>query len=648
MYSRVRCALIAVLFVACGSPTRKDGGMEDPDALIECMPDGQYRCTGSTYQTCHAGQWQTAIECAAGCIDHLGCIQCPPSQNFCKDGDVWACDDQGNPGGLVTACTGGNTCVGGGCVDACADAALNKSYIGCEYWAADLDNAIEVWGMLGEDYIPGLPMSQSLCENQLRAKVATMNICYEDQGKPTSRGLCDPPATMGGPAVCPAGYQCGPQQACVSNAQNSPFAIVVSNPHSRAVVVTVTGPGMETITTTVNAGMVSAILPQASGAIPDQSVDGSAKEVRAYKITSDLPIVAYQFNPLDNVDVFSNDASLLIPRATFETDYYAMTMPTLDRRAGSPSTNRYHGYLTVVAWQDGTQVQVTPTVATNASATLSTLAPGSSTTFTLNAHEVLQLQASGAGDLTGTHITSPNDKSFGVFGGHEATAFGETMAPDAVHTRRCCADHLEEMMFPSATWGRKFAIARSQPRTNENDTLRILAQKPNTTVMFSPAPTSGTCGTLDTGQFCEVRIMVDTEITATEPVLVGHYLQSSTWSGTAMGQTTSIGTGDPSMSIAPPSEQFRKEYTFLVPAQYAKNYVSVAAPATGGVTLDGNPVMMTPFGNGNTHRAARVLLAAGAHKITCADGCGITVYGYDDGVSYMFAGGLDLKPIVIF
>jgi hypothetical protein len=103
------------------------------------------------------------------------------------------------------------------------------------------------------------------------------------------------------------------------------------------------------------------------------------------------------------------------------------------------------------------------------------------------------------------------------------------------------------------------------------------------------------------------------------------------------------------MAIAAPIEQFRKDYTFLVPAQYEANYVSIAAPATGGITLDGQPVTMTAFPGGGTHRGARVLLAAGQHKITCADGCGITVYGWSArGVSYMFAGGLDLKPIVIF
>ena len=111
---------------------------------------------------------------------------------------------------------------------------------------------------------------------------------------------------------------------------------------------------------------------------------------------------------------------------------------------------------------------------------------------------------------------------------------------------------------------------------------------------------------------------------------------------------TVVGNGDPSMAIAVPIEQFRKSYTILVPAAYSMNYISLAAAATGGVTIDGAPVTLTPFGNGATHRVARIPVAAGQHTIQCADGCGVTVYGYSQSVSYMFAGGLDLKAIVIF
>ncbi len=110
---------------------------------------------------------------------------------------------------------------------------------------------------------------------------------------------------------------------------------------------------------------------------------------RVRRSRATLPIVAYQFNPLDNVDVFSNDASLLIPRTAFDTTYYVMSWPTLDNRDPAPGTSDFYGYLTVVAWQDGTVIEVTPTAAVEASATMSTIAAGTPTQFTLNAFEVL-------------------------------------------------------------------------------------------------------------------------------------------------------------------------------------------------------------------------------------------------------------------
>jgi len=641
---------LGVITFGCSSSPR-DVGDAGPDAPNECKEAGAHRCSGSSYEVCTDNLWVTEVDCLQGCVDTLGCVACTPNERFCQGGNVWSCDDAGQPGMLVETCTGVNTCEGGGCVDACANAATNKSYIGCEYWAVDLDNAIEVWGAIGEDLGMGITLSQAVCTQAYRGTVLPMDVCFRTQGpKLYTAGACDPAASVGGAPRCPTGYACGAQSTCASDAQHSPFAIVVSNPQTKDVNVTVTGPGGQTIVRVIAAGQVASIVPQLGGAIPDQSVDGTVQGRRAYRITSDLPIVAYQFNPLDNVNVFSNDASLLIPRTSFDLDYFAMSYPTLNRRTLAPGKDSYYGYLTVVAWQDNTQISVTPTTAVQSSSTQATIAAGATTSFTLNAFEVLQLEAAPgvapAGDLTGTRITSTNNMTFGVFAGHEATAFGETTPPDNQHTSGpCCADHLEEMMFPSSTWGKSFAVARSQPRTTEPDLLRILAQKPNTVVAFTPPPSAGTCGTLGPGQFCEVKIAGDTEISSTEPILVGHYLQSTIWRA---NNNTTVGNGDPSMAIAVPVEQFRKSYTVLVPAAYQTNYLSLAVAATGGVTVDGNPVTLSGFGGGGTHRVARIPVAAGQHTIQCADGCGVTVYGYSESVSYMFAGGLDLKAIVIF
>ena len=80
----------------------------------------------------------------------------------------------------------------------------------------------------------------------------------------------------------------------------------------------------------------------------DGSADGTfntgtdtALTRHAYKLTSDFPIVAYQFNPLDNVNVFSNDASRSSPgRALNSGVGLAYVVPAGRRPSRSRPTRR--------------------------------------------------------------------------------------------------------------------------------------------------------------------------------------------------------------------------------------------------------------------------------------------------------------------
>nr|HEX4314006.1 IgGFc-binding protein [Kofleriaceae bacterium] len=516
-------------------------------------------------------------------------------------------------------------------VATCADAEADRSYIGCEYWAVDLHNALEVVDVQGGDG----------CSFAPDPVTETLMVCAgSGSNAGTVAGLCDPPDNG-----CPDGYACAATAVCVEDAQHAPFAVVVSNPQPLAVDVTMTGPDGTMFTQSIAPGAVAIMSPQGQPQqIPDQSLAGTEIARRAYRLVSTLPIVAYQFNPLSNVGVFSNDASLLIPRTAFDTTYYAMSWPTDDRRSVAPGEQDFYGYLTVVAWQDGTVVEVTPTAAIQSSATQTSIAAGTPTQFTLNAFDVLNLEAVAGGDLTGSKVTAVDGaQTFGVFGGHVAAEFGGTTPPDPDHTDGpCCADHLEEMLFPTSTWGKTFAIARSQPRIDTPDLLRVLAERDGTTVAFDPAPATGSCSTpLAAGQFCQVEIQVDTEIVASAPVSVGHYLESAIW---ADGLGGTIGTGDPSMAIAVPVEQYRSRYVLPVPIAYDENYFSISTTGAGPVLVDGAEITLKPFGAGS--RGARVLVKSGAHTLTCPDSCGVEVYGYSDAVSYQFAGGLDLKQII--
>ncbi|HEY4058222.1 MAG TPA: IgGFc-binding protein [Kofleriaceae bacterium] len=627
----MRLALVlSILIAACGPGSRHTGGDDSPqpDSHEPDCVDAQHRCSASTYQVCSGGMWQTQQECSSACDEGLGCVECVPGAATCgDDGNVHSCTPAGELGDQTMACDGALICQTGACVDACANAAMQKSYTGCEYWAVDLDNAIEVYdGPTG-----------ATCTTPTGSKAEMLpNVCKDPTG--ITAGACDLPNS-----TCPSGYTCQAANVCVFDAQHAPFAIVVSNPEARPVDVTVTGPEGTAFTQTIAAGEVASLKPQDHG-IPDESVEIDGVSKKAYKVTSTLPIVAYQFNPLDNVGVFSNDASLLVPRTAFDLEYYVLSYQSSNRRTQLPGKDGYLGYLTVVAYADGTTVDVTPTVQV-VSGTGMTLAANTTGHFTLDAFEVLTLHALGSGDITGSKVTATGTNTVGVFSGHEAAGFGEPpSASNPFLQGPCCADHLEDMMFPTSTWGKEFGIARSQDRgAMEPDMIRVMAQKPNTNVTFDPPPTGGgNCMGLTPGKFCEVKIQKDTSITATEPVLVGHYLESAIYQDALFGDT--IGEGDPSLAVAVPSEQWRKDYTVLVPAQYPKNFLSIAAPSTGAVLVDGTMQTLTTFGN---YKGGRFAVQAGSHKITCPASCSVTVYGYGDAVSYMFAGGLDLKHIVI-
>ncbi len=632
-------SLTALFVPACG-PSANDyadaGQGPTPDAPIavpDCTQEGATRCGGTTtFQTCQNGDWVTTQSCTAPqvCSNPLGCVDCFPSTNLCVGNSVHTCGADGKVGAEVEACTPPLQCSDGACIDLCADAATSRSYLGCEYYAVDLDNALQVESLA----------TAAACANGTKV---TVDVCVTTDGS-AQEGVCE------GDGSCPGGTAaCQPNtEVCAFDAQGSPFAIVVSNPQSFAVDVTVSTKDGTTKTFNVAAGAVEKILPQMNG-FADQSTNNTSQESKAYKIVSTAPIVAYQFNPLDNSNVFSNDGSLLLPRTTFDIKYYAMTWKTINRRypgfLGTPS-NDWNGYVSIVAWEDDTQIMVTPSGDIKAGASLGAINAGTATAFTLNAFDVLTLQGGNTvarpeQDLTGTLVEATNGKSFGVFAGNEAIGI---LAEGA----QCCADHIEEMMFPTSTWGVDYALARSKVRRGENDWIRVIAQEAGTTVSFNPSPAVGTCGSLGAGQFCEVQISTDTEISGNgKPIMVGHYLASTIVPPLLPG-FPSEGNGDPSLALAVPIEQFRGDYAFLVPAEYDENHVSIVAPMSGMVTLDGNDVtsQLASFGSGS-HKAGRIAVNPGAHSVKCPGGCSIEVYGYSDAVSYLFAGGLDLKQIVV-
>ncbi len=552
--------------------------------------------------------------CGAGCpaaqlcAPALGCVDCLPGAGpTCGADGVYACNPDGTLGAQLSACADDEACADLACVDACAHAADAHGYEGCEYWAVDLDNIIEV---------DSLPDAHGTCAID-GSTLVTAAVCSDGTH---FAGSCD----WNGDCTGAPFATCQTLGVCADDAQHAPFAIVVSNPDDvRPVHLALVAAGAAAYETDLAPGEVRALLPQALG-FADQSIDHSGIAAHAYRVTTNRPVVAYQFNPLDDVHVFSNDASLLLPRHTFGQRYLAIDAPSAVRR---PELDDWDGTLTVVAPEAGeTVVTVTPTQAVRAGDGVPALAAGVAHSFHLHPFETLNLEGHAPGDLTGTLIES--DRPVSVWAGHEATALGAT----------CCADHLEDQLFPMNAWGQVYALARAQPRAGAaGDLLRILAQRPGTTVTFDPPV--ATCPVLDTGGMCEVVVPGDVLVSANQPILVAHFLMAAGGLGP--------NSGDPALSFAIPAEQQRRTYTLLVPDTYFNNYLSIVTPVGGHVLVDGvdRSAALTPFASARW-AALRLPVAGGRHRVACSAGCGVEVYGWAEAVSYLYAAGLDVKVIV--
>jgi hypothetical protein len=459
-----------------------------------------------------------------------------------------------------------------------------------------------------------------------------------------------------------------------ADAQNAQFAVIASNTSKdKSANVTVTMPDGATMTKVVAPQSLEKFeLP------PTWSLNGTNITNSAYRITSDQPITLYQFNPLSNEGVFSNDASVLLPTSSNGTEYYAVT---------KPSNDNFGGYFTVIATSEGeTEVTFTPKGITAAGGGLPSVFTNTTHSVTLAKGQVLNVSTQGAGqDLTGTRITAT--KAVAVMSGHTAT----------ITSTKGYADHLEQQMAPVNTWATEYVIGRSKPRGAESDYVRVVASEDGTNVSLTPAVTTPSTTTLNAGEFWEFTTNTDVKVSADKPIMVAQLLASSneiskiaepcntasecdvlytcepgptliinectppTCATDAncpgghvcveldplFGNKSCYPIGDPALILAVPIAQWQNEYVFLTPDSYAEDYVTIVTQTGIDVTLDGVTLPSNSFQTvtGTSYRAYRQLVNDGVHRISANGPISISVYGYDRDVSYGYPGGLGLSSL---
>ena len=362
----------------------------------------------------------------------------------------------------------------------------------------------------------------------------------------------------------------------------------------------------------------------------------------SYRLRSDQPITAYQFNPWGSASAHSNDASLLLPALALGKEYMVMSYMS---RSGGEQSAAHTAYLTVIATEPGT-TDVTITVkapivesgkyntsgghAVYSGTPIPAMKAGETRTFTLNRFEVLTLNTTPQSvDLTGTTIAST--KNVAVFGGSRSTYVPVNA--------ECCRDHIEEQLFPLQSWGQSYYAARAYSKGKAGDFWRILAQKDNTTVKVSAAAIDGGILKLNAGEFKEFESRENFEIHADKPISVGQFLPSQGYNG--------LNIGDPSFILTVPYEQYRQDYSFMVPNSFDNNYITIITPKEGTLTLDGNALDISKYEEiaSTGFVVGYVELEAGLHRMVGSHPFGLYGYGYYNMSSYGYPIGLDLKDI---
>lgn len=648
---RARVGVAAALAVALGASCFERGDRLVPTE--EAPPDrpceaGARRCAGELLERCvddgAATRWQVEEDCGAGdgvCAASLGrCAACTPGATSCEDGAVVRCRDDGDGVEEERRCDApGTACRSGTCADLCARAAEERSNVGCTYWAVDLDNAA-----LGGTRNAAAQQYAVVVSNPQPDVRATVRILQDDAAPgEASRPVEIASATV--PALDLRVFKLGPREV--------------------------------------------------DGSTEGGQNDGThtAWTRAAYRIEADVPVVAYQFNPLENVDVFSNDASLLVPvealpdpGGDLETTYVVASWPQTIAITDDPDTNfdpsdptALRAFLTLVGSREETRVRITTTARIVAGGPIDATPIGGVVEATLGPFEVLNLETDDFdADFTGSIVEA--DGPIAVFVGSEAS---DAPRFATLADRDCCADHLEEQLAPTRTAGKTFAVPHSPSRTRavrdagvaiaaiaEPDLVRVVATTDaGAIVRTTLPPPDDRLELAGIGAFAEIRTEVGFRAVSSDPVLVAHVMAGQD----ACGVRGRLPGGDPSLMFVPPLEQARDDYVFLTPDKYAFDFVGVIAPdgvvpTLDGVDLETRGCVAETIGGVDDGDVALTFWSCqlgfprvddavdppvvdpaeqddGVHRVSADVPVSVFVWGFDSFVSYAYAAGTQLREI---
>lgn len=517
-------------------------------------------------------------------------------------------------GVVVTTCPADQGCLGGACVEACAAAAGSRGNVGCDFFVTTPGSYPQCPPPCFAAFVANTwphPAKISVERGGLTYDVTTFGRIPQN-GQPESAW----------PAVPSTGIPVG--EVAVLFLSHDPNAIFPETQEP-----------------------VSCPVPTAINASTVLAGSGTGE---AFRIVSDTPVSAYDILPYGGAESHFPSAQLLFPVSVYGTNYMVIATP--------PGTHDVPGPLWahVLAAEDGTKVDVLPSVDLPAGPTFPGSPKGATATFTLAAGQYLQWElSSGSSDPSGTVVLS--DKPVAVFAGNRFFRLQPMPAPGGESTH--------QQILPISALGHEYVAAPYETRRKdlqpEEISYRIVGSFEGTVLTYDPA-VPGAPGSVGQGQVVDFKVTGPFRVAsqdADHPFAIAQIMDTANIPGGTREGATAPGypplLGDEEFVIMVPPDQFLSSYVFFTDPAYPTTSLAVTrVKAPGGfqdVTLDclGTLVGWQPVGKDGRFQVTTVdLMRAdvgvngcknGRHTATSAGPFGIVVWGLDSYSSYAYPAG---------